>query len=204
MRLFLSSTRLPNKTEHERLFGDKTRLTVTIIPNAWDTYPEDRQQAEISETCAEFQALGHHTSILDLVTSSDQQRHASLKSSDLVWVMGGNSFYLNYQVQKNGFGALLREALANGLAYGGTSAGAIIVCPTLHGVEIVDDPHEAPQVIWEGLGLVEFGIVPHWGMEKYATKLEEVATEMQNYVPQLVKLSNEQAITVINDRWKVA
>jgi len=203
MKLFLSSIRLPNKAEHEKLFGYKTELAVTIIPNAWDTYSEERRKAEITETRADFQARGHRTAILDIVTSSDQQKQDSLQSSDFLWVMGGNSFYLNYWVQRSGFDALLKSSIADGLVYGGTSAGAILMCPTLHGVEHVDNPEDAPEIIWNGLGLVNFGIVPHWGMEPYANILEKMAVEMQHYVSQLVKLSNEQAVTVVNDRWEV-
>ena len=82
--------------------------------------------------------------------------------------MGGNTFYLNHKIHKTGFDELIKAALANGLVYGGTSAGAVVAEPTLHGVEFIDNPKDAPQVIWEGLGLVDFGIVPHWVWKRTA------------------------------------
>lgn len=199
MKFFLSSTRLPNDSERNKLFGDKKNLSVVVIPNAWDPYPQDRQKSELVHTIADFEKRGYRPTVVDLVTSSGKVRRDRLSSSDFVWVMGGNSFYLNYRVRKSGFDTLLKDALSAGLVYGGASAGAILACPTLHGAENVDDPHHAPQIVWEGLGLVEFGLVPHWGMEKYADKLEKMADEMRPYVPQLVTLTNEQAVIVIDD-----
>ena len=119
-------------------------------------------------------------------------------SHDFIWIMGGNTFYLNYKIHKTGFDKTLKSAVANGLVYGGTSAGAVIAGPTIHGAENVDDLKDAPQVIWDGLGLVDFGIVPHWGMEKYAKELEKMYEEMQPYVSQVIKLSNEDAVIDID------
>ena len=204
MKLFLSSIRLPSKDEQAKLFGDTPRPKVVIIPNAWDTYPEDRQETELTSAMTEFEKHGYRSTVLDLVTSSDKQKQDNLLSNDFIWVMGGNSFYLNYRVQKTGFDVLLRDALDKGLVYGGTSAGAVVACPTLHGTENADNPNDAPQVIWEGLNLVDFGIVPHWGMEKYADKLEKMADEMRPYVPQLITLTNEQAAIVIGGEIEVA
>ncbi len=200
MKFFLSSIRLPNQAEQTQLFESKPTVSVAIVPNAWDTYPDDRQRAELVATTAQFKKLGFHTSILDIVTSSDKQREVSLSSNDFVWIMGGNTFYLNYCVQKAGFDKLLKTALEKGLVYGGTSAGAVIAGPTLHGVENIDDPKEAPQVIWDGLGFVDFGIVPHWGMEKYTSELGKMKQEMQPHIAQIVTLTNEQAITVIDGK----
>ena len=204
MKLFLSSLRLPNKDEQNKLFGGKTSPTVVIIPNAWDPYPEKRQQTELANTKDEFEKRGYRPSVLDLVTSSDAQRQDALQSNDLAWVMGGNSFYLNYLIRKTGFDVLLKDVLREGLVYGGVSAGAVIAGPTLYGTENVDDPHDAPRVVWDGLGLVDFGVVPHWGMEKYAGKLEKMADEMRQLVPQCITLTNEQAITVLDDTYEIA
>lgn len=53
------------------------------------------------------------------------------------------------------------------LIYGGWSAGAVVAGPTLRGIEIMDDPYivaESYQIepVWDGLGLVDFSIVPHF------------------------------------------
>lgn len=193
MKLFLSSIRLPNNQERAALFGNKKNINVLIVPNAYDIYPEDRQEAELARTIFEFKELGYNTSVLDLVTSSDKQSRDRLYGSDFVWITGGNTFYLNYRVQKTGFDKHIRDAISNGLVYGGNSAGAIIAGPSLHGTENIDDPNAAPEVIWNGMHLVDFGIVPHWGMEKYGQSLKKMKAELEPYVPQLVTLTNDEA-----------
>lgn len=203
MKLFLSSIRLPSEDEKAKLFGGKPELSVVIVPNAWDTYPEDRQKTELASTVSDFEKLGFRTSVLDLVTSSDKQREDSLGSNDFLWVMGGNTFYLNYRVQKTGFDKLVKAALEKGLVYGGTSAGAVIAGPTLHGAEKVDDPADVPVVIWDGLGLVDFGIVPHWNIEKYASQLKKMKDEMESHSASVITLTNDQAVIVINGEAEV-
>lgn len=204
MKLFLSSIRLPNSQERAALFGNKNNLKVLIVPNAYDTYPEDRQKAELARIISEFKELGYNTSVLDLVTSSDQQRRDRLYASDFLWITGGNTFYLNYRVQRTGFDKLIRDTFSSGLVYGGNSAGAIIAGPSLHGTENADDPNDAPEIIWNGMHLVDLGIVPHWGMEKYGQSLEKMKAEMEPYVPQLVTLTNDQAALVLDGELSIS
>jgi dipeptidase E len=201
MKLFLSSIRLPNEDERAKLFGDKSDLSVVIIPNAWDTYPEDRQKAEVADTVAQFKEIGFKTTVVDLVTSNSDVKESALKDNDFIWVMGGNTFHLNYRIQVEGFDKLLKKALGNGLVYGGTSAGAVVATPTLHGAENVDEiPEKLPEVIWDGLRLVDFGIVPHWGMEKYDAELQKMKQELTPHVPFVHTLTNDEAMTVIDGK----
>jgi dipeptidase E len=61
---------------------------------------------------------------------------------------------------------LTRLLEADAIAYGGYSAGICVLTPSLRGLEAVDDPallkalHGADP-IWEGLGLLDYCIVPH-------------------------------------------
>jgi dipeptidase E len=201
MKFFLSSIRLPNSDEQAKLFGNKTHISVAIIPNAWDTYPEDRQKVELADALSQFKDIGFKTTVIDLVTDSNISEKVIY--NNFLWVMGGNTFYLNYIFHKTGFDKILIDALSKGVVYGGSSAGAVIVTPTLHGVENVDDPKDAPQVIWDGLGLVDFGVVPHWGMAKYAKELEKMKQDMEPHVPLIVTLNNEQAVIEIDGKREV-
>ena len=202
MKLFLSSIRLPNQEEHTKLFDNRSTISVAVVPNAWDTYPEDRQKVELANTLAEFEKLGYKTTVIDLTTSNSNVKE-NLEPYDFIWIMGGNTFYLNYKIRMTGFDKTLRTAVANGLVYGGTSAGAVVAGPTIHGAENVDDPSDAPKVIWDGLGLVDFGIVPHWGMEKYASNLEKMRDDMQPHVGQIIKLTNDEAVLEVDGKRQV-
>lgn len=203
MKLFLSSVRIPNLDEQKKLFGKKEDISVVIVPNAWDPYSEGRRNSEIAETIAAFEALGYITSVLDLVTSTDAQRKEALETNDFLWVTGGNTFYLNYYVKKTGFDMLIKDALTRTLVYGGASAGAIITGPTLHGAEYADDPNDAPEVMWDAMGLVDFCVVPHWGMEKYLPVLEQIQATQMQYVANVITLTNDQALTLLNGKFDV-
>ncbi len=195
MKLYLSSLGVPNTVELLRQLPKKAELSVAIIPNAWDVYSADRRVSEIAKTKDSFVAMGTRPQLVDITKLSGDALQAEIAKHDLLWVMGGNSFYLNYYVHESGLSVCIKALLNEGIVYGGESAGAVLACPTLHGVELLDDPALAPKLIWEGLGLIRDGIVPHWGLEKYADKLEQCKTEMEKYV-NVITLSNDQALVV--------
>jgi dipeptidase E len=99
-------------------------------------------------------------------------------------VAGGNTFILRKALLLSGADKLLRQKVEDEeFVYGGESAGSVIVTPTLQGVEFGDDPYLEvegyPDIdVWDGLGLVEYSIVPHYesdwmGAEKMVDILEE-------------------------------
>lgn len=200
MKLFLSSIRIPNQDEQKKLFGKKDDISVVIVPNAWDPYSEGRRNTETAAIISEFESLGYITSVLDLVKSTETQRKQMLESSDFLWITGGNSFYLNYYIRHTGFDVLIKNALTRKLVYGGASAGAIVAGPTLHGAEFADDPNDAPEVVWDAMKLVDFCITPHWGMEKYLPVLETIQATQAQYAAKVITLTNDQAITIIEDK----
>ena len=64
------------------------------------------------------------------------------------------------------------------IVYGGFSAGAVVAGPSLAGYELMDDPEEVPAgyeraVVWDGLGLVDFAIVPHFRSRHPQTEAAE-------------------------------
>jgi dipeptidase E len=86
---------------------------------------------------------------------------AALQAADLFWVAGGNVFVLRQAMLRSGFDLALHH-LERPLTYVGWSAGACVCGPTLRGLELVDEPPRGLDPIWDGLGLVDFAIVPHY------------------------------------------
>ena len=197
MKLYLSSAGVPNTKELLKLFPQGAELTVAIVPNARDFYPAVIRTQEVDVLQKTLAGIGFVPTLIDLVNMKGSQLQDELSKYSLIWFMGGNTFYLNYIVRESGLLGFIRPLLENGLVYGGESAGAVLASATLHGVELMDDPKEAPEVIWDGLGLVDIGIVPHWGMEKYAQILEKCKVEMQKYV-EVKTLTNDQALISVD------
>ena len=69
---------------------------------------------------------------------------------------------------QSGFDKLLRKKNNDSdFVYVGYSAGACVISQTLRGLELVDNPHRIPygyksNVIWNGIDIINFSIVPHY------------------------------------------
>jgi dipeptidase E len=180
MRLYLSSYRLGDTPgDLVNLMRGGTRAL--IVANALDAIPAERREAyraTVYDPVAEFARLGIEAQVLDLrETRTPAALRDRLESCDLVWVMGGNSFVLRRAMRASGFDAVIAELLAaDALVYGGFSAGAVAATPTLRGIELMDDPYGVPdgydpEIVWDGLNLVDFSIVPHFESDHPESRL---------------------------------
>ena len=172
MRLYLSSYRLgANAFRLRKLLNGGRRAAV--IQNALDFIPADARrayEANVYDPKAELADLGIGAEELDLRAYFGQPvaLEKALASFDLVWAVGGNAFLLRRAMQLSGFDRVLPELLhEDALVYGGFSAGAVVAAPSLRGIDIMDDPRQsAPgyddNIVWDGLDLIDFSIVPHY------------------------------------------
>jgi dipeptidase E len=194
MRLYLSSYRLGDSAEQLRplMRGAKA----CIVANALDLIADEaraRYAASIYDPVKEFAGLGIQAEYLDLreYFSSKASLGAVLARYQLVWILGGNSFLLMRAIVASGFDRTIRKLLADdAMVYGGFSAGAVVATPTLRGIDLMDEPHRisegySPEPIWEGLGLVDFSIVPHFQSNHAETELADKAVKyfIDNQLP---------------------
>ena len=172
MRLYLSSYRIGDRAGSLlALLGSGKRAA--IISNALDNIsPTARSiyRDEVYDPHMELASLGLATEELDLrrYFGEAEALRARLGEFDLVWVMGGNAFVLRRAMKQSGFDDVITGMLERDeIVYGGFSAGAVVATPTLRGIELMDDPAEVPtgydpEIVWEGLGLIDQSIVPHF------------------------------------------
>ena len=169
MRLFLASYRFGAQRDRLlELVGD--RRTAAVIANAADAWPPSARASAVTSDLVPLRKLGFTAEEVDLrdyIGRPDALR-AALENFGLVWVRGGNTFVLRAQFARSGADVVLPELLArDAFTYSGYSAGACVMTPSLHGLETLDDPGEVIptcgiEPIWDGLGLVDRAIVPHW------------------------------------------
>lgn len=166
-------------------------LQVAFIPTAaeiYDFHPwldADRQK---------LVEMGFEVIDYDLKGKNEEQLYSDLKSMDAVFVAGGNTFYLLYHVQKSGFDTVIHRLLDEGKIYIGSSAGSVLAGPTIEPVKLFDDTNEAPKLSsFEGLGLVDFVILPHFDAEKKDPIYEETIREWGGKV-ELRALTDEEVI----------
>ncbi|MDP1730313.1 MAG: Type 1 glutamine amidotransferase-like domain-containing protein [Devosia sp.] len=185
MRLYLSSYRIGDRSGALlALLGNGKRAAV--ISNAKDAAsPAAREicRSQVYDPHAEFASLGISAEDLDLrdYFGEADRLAEKLQDFDLVWAVGGNAFTLRRAMRQSGFDRIIVEMLdRDDIVYGGFSAGAVVAAPTLKGMELMDDPTErpagyAPEIDWEGLGLVDFAIVPHYRSRHPETNAAEQA-----------------------------
>jgi dipeptidase E len=172
MRLYLSSYRIGDRAGSLlALLGGGRRAA--IIENALDGIsPAARAicRVETYDPMYELAALGIAGTSLDLrdYFGRTAALRDTLSTCDLVWVTGGNAFTLRRAMKQSGFDDVIGDMLdADTIVYGGFSAGTVVAAPSLEGIHLMDDPDEVPQgynpePVWDGLGLIDHAIVPHY------------------------------------------
>lgn len=138
--------------------------------NAQDNVLPERRAERLQEEMDNLSGLGLQPEELDLRTffGKTEELREYGKQFDYFWVRGGNVFLLRRAFRQSGFDTIISKLLKeDAVAYGGFSAGICILAPSLRGIELVD-PKDAvsegydSEVIWDGLGLLDYAIAPHY------------------------------------------
>jgi dipeptidase E len=168
VRLYLSSFRVGDQPGRLRDLADRD-LPAAVIANAIDeAMPEERREG-VQRELDDLSELGFDVRELDLrdYFESPGQSADELRKYGLVWLRGGNVFVLRYALAGSGADTALVELLReDALVYAGYSAGPCVLGPSLRGFELVDEPAGVraaygAEPIWEGLGVLDYVIVPH-------------------------------------------
>jgi len=148
----------------------------------------------------ELLKIGFQIEDLDIEEKNEKELRKILIDKDIIYVQGGNPFYLLRAVKESGFDKVVKEMISKGKIYIGVSAGSSIACPTIE------------QAYWKNLdknivglrdltalNFVPFLLVAHFE-EKYRESVELGANKTQLPV---VALSDVQAVLIEDGKWKV-
>lgn len=169
MKLYLSSYRIGNdKKKLMELFSVNKKAAV--IANAMDFLEKSERDESVQQEIDDLTKLGLTAEELDIRDYFDKSKdlNSKLNTYGIVWVRGGNTFILRRAMAQSGFDKLLKKKNKDpNFVYAGYSAGVCVLSPTLRGLELVDNPYRIPEkykanVIWDGVGIVDFFIVPHY------------------------------------------
>jgi dipeptidase E len=207
MRLFLSSYRANgHESELADLFGKGAK--VALVNNSKDGKPDEERAQKLKEVIDILSDLDLNPEELDLrdyfKESSKLERR--LRKYSAVWVAGGNTFVLRRAMSYSGCDRLLYDMVRkNEIAYGGDSAGAILATPSLRGSEYGDEPDlipkgYQPEVIWEGLDLVSYHIVPHYRSDWWGTEADKMLDYLKKNKLSYRTLMDGQAILINGDK----
>lgn len=154
---------------------------------------------------ATLQAAGFIYDDYDITDKTEIDLKKDLDHYEVMYMEGGNPFYLLQASQKNNFTQYVTDRVRNGLTYVSESAGSVAA-----GIDISANSrpgkslqnYDLPNS--SGFGFVNFAILPHWGQESkkpdyFAHKISQSYDEHFPYV----FLTNNQYIEVTDNWYKI-
>lgn len=199
MKMFLASSGIVAETKEYFLkLLDKrpSQIKVCFIPTAGE--PEG-YHGDIAKK--ELRDLGIiNIKDIDLKNIDENGLKNKISKCDIIYVNGGNTFYLLKWVRHSGFDKIITNLLRKGKIYVGSSAGSYITCPTIEMAawKYQDRDHHGLDD-WRGLNLVPFLISAHFE-EKFRRIIENAAIKT-NYP--IVALNDRQALIISNKKVKL-
>lgn len=169
---------------------------VTFIPTASNVeeinfYVESGKEA--------LNDLGLIVDELDISMKSYEEINNKLRENDLIYVTGGNTFYLLQELRKTGSDKIIIEEIQNGKIYIGESAGAIVLSKSIKYAEELDDPRKATNLnTLDGLDIVDFYTVPHFKSPVFDEGIKNIESKYKDDL-NLCLITNKQAIVIKED-----
>jgi dipeptidase E len=146
------------------------------------------------------------TNIQDLDLRNKNQEHVEemLSTKDIIFVNGGNTFFLLDCMRKAGFEKALKKLLSEDKLYVGVSAGGIVVTPNIAIAAV--EPGDANNVGMQdftGLDVVNFEFSPHVpdmvsyeSVEKYSKTTRNKIYSVNDYAAVLVQ---DNKVSIVGD-----
>jgi dipeptidase E len=165
VRLYLSSYRLGGHSDvlTGMVRGERRGW---VISNALDAVGAELRGDETKRQITELAELGLDAADFDLRLHRPETIAEAFGEPDFVWVRGGNVFVLRAALARSGADRLITAALeSDALVYGGFSAGACVLAPSLEGLELCDPVGDVLSIYgavrWDGLAVIDRAVVPH-------------------------------------------
>ncbi len=176
---------------------DKTKLS--FITTA--AYGEEVNPVWLEEAKNQLRSHGlKNIEDLDIRDKNQNELNSILSDKDIIFMNGGNTFYLLYWIRKSGLDKLLPKLLDEGKFYVGVSAGSYVACPTIEaaGWKHVDK-NKVGLTDLTALDLVPFLISAHFE-ESYRQIINDAAKTTKYPI---VALYDGQAILVEGNSYKI-
>lgn len=190
MKLYLSSYKVGNQINYLKDWIAKNGNKICLVANSrdqWDTEGNERYTAGIQKDISELEILGFDVTELDLrkFFGKEKELQEFMQNHNAVYVIGGNTFVLRQAMKLSGFDNFIRSQTKNpNFLYSGYSAGVCVLSESMKGIELVDepevDPYNTGEVIYEGLGLIDYTPMVHYKSDHPETKLIDKAIEYAN------------------------
>ena len=102
----------------------KIAYIITASKKVSDTGYIDRHRQKMDE-------LNFSYDEIDIAGMNENELKKALGGHDIIMVEGGNTFYLLKAIRESGFENVVRNLIAKGVVYIGSSAGSYVACPSI-------------------------------------------------------------------------
>ncbi|MBS3174520.1 Type 1 glutamine amidotransferase-like domain-containing protein [Candidatus Woesearchaeota archaeon] len=159
-KLILTSTGLQNpnicKAFLDIIGKPPSKIKILFVPTASRT-KEELKYAKKSKK--ELEKIG--IKLIKTINLDCKLNYDEIKSYDVIYVCGGNTFYLLYKIKESGFDKIIKNFVSAGKLYFGVSAGTIICCPNIK-IAAPFDNNDVGLKNFRGLNLINVILSPHY------------------------------------------
>lgn len=200
-KLFLTSVFAKTAKEFKKFYGETNGKSAVLIPTA--AKAEGGSSIYIRKQRRVLERLGLNICVLDISVAESNEIMAKLLNSDIIYIGGGNTFYLLQELKRSGADKLIKEQVLLGKAYIGESAGAVVAAPCIDYIEDMDKRDAAPNLRdCSALGLVDFYALPHMNSFPFIRASRVIAEKHSNDL-KLLPITNRQAVCVYGNEIKI-
>jgi len=139
---------------------------------------------------------GFNVEDVDIEGKNKNQLLKILESVDIIYVQGGNTYYLLKQMRKSGFDKIIKKLLTKGIIYIGVSAGSIVAGETIQTAGWLGDKNTVNLINLKGLKLVKSNLFVHYKPED----AEIIKQKSKKIKKRLRILTDEQALFIFGKK----
>lgn len=198
-KLILTSTGFVNSKIRKRfldLVGKKpSEIKVLFIPTASRT---DKEIFYVRKSEAELIEMGLQKNNIFWLDTKNISAAGNLDNYHVIYICGGNTFYLLRELRNSGINKKIIELVNNGKVYVGVSAGSIIAGPDISVAETGDE-NDIGLKDMKGMYLTDKVINPH-----YKDEYKEVMDGYRKKFPfKIINITDVQVFEEIDGIGKI-
>lgn len=160
---------------------------------------DEKNKDDVTKDTEIMRNLGFQVTEVDIEGMSERKVRKLLGDKDIVYVQGGNTYWLLKCVRESGFDKVVEELLEKGVIYIGVSAGSYIAGPSIEQASWIHTHNKSGLTDLSAMNLVPFMLIVHY-LPKYNNFLQQKISKSKY---KFKILNDDQAILVQGNSYKL-
>lgn len=172
-----------------------SKIKIVFIPTASKTEKENYYVEESKQELIDLGIKKENIRVLDI---DHKISYSEIAEFDVMYVCGGNMFYLLAKVREFDFGKIIKQFVDMENVYVGVSAGSMLACPNIE-LAAPFDPNDVGITDFRGLNLTDVIVSPHY--KESDKKIIEEFRKKLHY--KIIPLTDNQALLVLDGKVEI-